>query len=213
MEITYVGHACFLIRFDTGLTVCFDPYKPGSVPGLSDCNVSADEVYCSHSHGDHCAFESVSKPFDPYEGPEPEVTVIKTFHDEVQGAKRGRNNITKVKSGDETVVHMGDIGCDLTDEQLAEIKWCDLLMIPVGGFFTIDCKKAHDMTNLIDPKVVIPMHYSSKRFGYDQISGREEFVELIGNDEDREIISRRFIADELPKVKALLLMEPLKILR
>ena len=86
-------------------------------------------------------------------------------------------------------------------------------MSPVGGFFTIDCKKAHDMTNLIDPKVVIPMHYSSKRFGYEQISGREEFVELIGNDEDREIISRRFVAEELPKVRALLLMEPLKILR
>ena len=213
MEITYVGHACFLIRFDTGLTVCFDPYKSSSVPGLSDANVSADEVYCSHSHRDHCAFESVSRPFDPYEGPEPEVTVIKTFHDEVQGAKRGRNNITKVKSGDETVVHMGDIGCDLTEEQLAEIKGCDLLLIPVGGFYTIDCKQAHDMVGQIDPKVVIPMHYRSKKFGYDQISGREEFVELIGNDEDREIISRRFIAEELPKVRALLLMEPLKILR
>ena len=213
MEITYVGHACFVIRFDTGLTVCFDPYSPGSVPGLSDANVSADEVFCSHSHKDHSDFESVGKPFDPYTGPEPEVTVIKTFHDDVQGAKRGRNNITKVKSGDETVVHMGDIGCDLTDEQIDQIKRCDLLMIPVGGFFTIDCKKAHDMTNLIDPKVVIPMHYSSKRFGYDQISGREEFVELIGNDEDREIISRRFVAEELPKVRALLLMEPLKILR
>ncbi len=213
MEITYVGHACFVIRFDTGLTVCFDPYAHGSVPGLSDANACADEVFCSHSHKDHSDFESVGKPFEPYTGPAPEVTVIKTFHDDVQGAKRGRNNITKVRSGDETVVHMGDIGCDLTDEQIAEIKGCDLLMIPVGGFFTIDCKKAHDMTNLIDPKVVIPMHYSSKRFGYEQISGREEFVELIGNDEDREIISRRFVAEELPKVRALLLMEPLKILR
>ena len=54
------------------------------------------------------------------------------------------------------------------------------LIIHIIKVFTIDCKKAHDMTNLIDPKVVIPMHYSSKRFGYEQISGREEFVELIG---------------------------------
>lgn len=213
MEITFVGHACFLIRFDTGLTVCFDPYKPGSVPGLSDANVSADEVYCSHSHRDHCDYESVGKPFDPYEGPAPEVKIIRTFHDEVQGAKRGRNNVTKVTSGNETVVHMGDIGCDLTDEQIEEIKGCDLLLIPVGGFYTIDCRKAHDMVGQIDPKVVIPMHYRSKLFGYDEISGREEFVELIGNDEDREIISRRFICDELPKVKSLLLMEPLKFLR
>ena len=179
MEITFVGHACFLIRFDTGLTVCFDPYKPGSVPGLSDANVSADEVYCSHSHRDHCDYESVGKPFDPYEGPAPEVKIIKTFHDEVQGAKRGRNNVTKVTSGNETVVHMGDIGCDLTDEQIEEIKGCDLLLIPVGGFYTIDCRKAHDMVGQIDPKVVIPMHYRSKLFGYDEISGREEFVEIL----------------------------------
>ena len=177
MEITYVGHACFVIRFDTGLTVCFDPYAHGSVPGLSDANACADEVFCSHSHKDHSDFESVGKPFEPYTGPAPEVTVIKTFHDDVQGAKRGRNNITKVRSGDETVVHMGDIGCDLTDEQIAGIKGCDLLMIPVGGFYTIDCKKAHDMTNLIDPKVVIPMHFRLDDKGFDVIGTLKDFTE------------------------------------
>ncbi len=213
MEVTFVGHACFLIRFDTGLTVCFDPYSHGSVPGLSDANVSADEVFCSHSHKDHSDFESVGKPFEPYTGSEPEVTVIRTFHDDVQGAKRGRNNITKVRSGDETVVHMGDIGCDLTGDQIAVIKGCDLLMIPVGGYYTIGCQKAFEMVGQIDPKVVIPMHYKSKKFGYDVLSGREEFVELIGNEGEREIVSRRFTAEELPKEKSLLLMEPLRILK
>ena len=189
MEVTFVGHACFLIRFDTGLTVCFDPYKPNCVPGLSDVNVQADEVYCSHSHADHNDFEAVGTPYERYTGPEPEVEIIKTFHDEVEGAKRGRNNITKITSG------------------------CDLLLIPVGGYYTIDCKKAFEMVGQIDPKVVIPMHYKSKKFGYDVLSGREEFVELIGNEGEREIISRRFTVEELPKVKSLLLMEPLRILK
>jgi len=213
MEVTFIGHACFLIKFDTGLTVCFDPYKPGYVPGLSDVNVFADEVYCSHSHADHNYYEAVGEPYEPYTGPAPEVEVIKTFHDEVEGAKRGRNNITKVTSGNENVVHMGDIGCNLTDEQLAVIRGCDLLLIPVGGYYTIDCKKAFEMVGQIDPKVVIPMHYKSKKFGYDVLSGREEFVELIGNEGDREIIGRKYMVEELPAVKSLLLMEPLRVLR
>ena len=213
MEVTYVGHACFLVKFDTGLTVCFDPYKTGSVPGLSDANVFADEVYCSHSHADHSDFENVGTPYEPYSGDAPKVEVIRTFHDEVEGAKRGRNNITKVTSGSENVVHMGDIGCGLTEEQISVIKGCDLLLIPVGGFYTIDCKKAAELTSRIDPKVVIPMHFKSKKFGYDVMSGREEFVEIIGNEGDREIISRRYNVEELPKVKSLLLMEPLRILR
>ena len=62
MEITFIGHACFVVKFATGLTVCFDPYESGYVPGLADPDVAADEVFCSHSHRDHCDFASVRKP-------------------------------------------------------------------------------------------------------------------------------------------------------
>ena len=212
MEVTYVGHACFIIRFSTGLSVCFDPYAKGSVPGLSDANAVADEVYCSHTHADHNDSGSVRSPEKPYEGPAPEVEIIRTFHDEVRGAKRGTNTITLVKSGSETVVHMGDIGCDLTDEQLAKIKGCDLLLIPVGGFFTIGCRQAFDLCGRIDPAAVVPMHFSGESFGYDVISGREEFVELIKNAGDREIINAGSSIDDLPSGKSLLLMDPLRIL-
>ena len=114
MDITYIGHSCFLIKFDTGLTVCFDPYKEGSVPGLGPTDVEAHEVFCSHSHNDHNDFESVMSPAEPYTGREPEIDIIKTFHDDVQGAARGRNNITIVKVGGEKDGHMGDSGCDIT---------------------------------------------------------------------------------------------------
>ena len=209
MEITYIGHACFLIRFSTGLSVCFDPYSKGSVPGLAEADVIADEVYCSHSHGDHNDHGSVGTPENPYEGPAPEVEVISTFHDDVRGAKRGKNKITIVKAGGETVVHMGDIGCDLTAEQADKIKGCDLLLIPVGGFYTIDCKKAYEICLLTDPKTVVPMHYSGDSFGYDVISGREEFVSLIKSRGDREIIYGGSSIASLPSEKTLLLMDPL----
>ena len=212
MEVVYVGHACFLIKFDSGLSVCFDPYKEGSVPGLAAHNVVAHEVFCSHSHDDHNDFESVRAPEFPYKGSEPQVDILRTFHDDVQGAARGRNNITIVKSGSEKVVHMGDIGCGLNNEQLDRIKGCDLLMIPVGGFFTIGCKEAFDLCQKIDPKVVVPMHYRGETFGYDVISGREEFVELVRNAGGRAIVNGGNSVDTLPEEKSLLLLDPLRIL-
>lgn len=214
MEITYVGHSCFLIKLSTGYSICFDPYAPGSVPGLSDTDIVADSVNCSHKHPDHYGFESVGAPAKPYAGELPEIEYIASFHDDVQGAKRGVNNITVVTSAaDNTkIVHMGDTGCDLTDEQLSKIKGCDLLLIPVGGFFTIDCKKAFEMTCLIDPKAVVPMHFRGTSFGYDLISGREEYVELIKRKGGRRIIEAGSRISALPDEKALLLMDPLRIL-
>ena len=211
MDITYIGHACFLIKFATGLTVCFDPYKKGSVPGLAEPDVKADEVFCSHSHDDHSDFNSVLPPEEPYAGSEPQVETIRTFHDDVQGAARGRNNITIVKSGKDKVVHMGDIGCEITDEQLDRIKGCDLLLIPVGGFFTINCRQAYRMLCQIDPKAVVPMHFRGETFGYDVISGREEFVRLVKDAGDRRIVNGGSHIGSLPDGKTLILMDPLRI--
>ena len=208
MEVTYIGHACFVIRFESGLSVCFDPYSPGSVPGLADCSAVADEVYCSHSHADHNGYKYVTKPETPYSGPAPEVEIISTFHDDVRGAKRGTNNITVVKSGGETVVHMGDIGCALTSEQLDRIKGCSLLLIPVGGFFTIDSKQAFEMCEQIGPEVIVPMHYSGDGFGYDVISGREDFAEMIKEGGIYNTVEGGSSVS-LPAGKTLLLMDPL----
>ena len=210
MEITFIGHACFVVKFATGLTVCFDPYESGYVPGLADPDVAADEVFCSHSHRDHSDFESVRKPEEPYYGTEPEVDILRTFHDDVQGAARGRNNITIVKSGGEKIVHMGDIGCDLSEEQLDRIRGCDLLMIPVGGFYTINCRQAYRMCEQIDPKAVVPMHFRGATFGYDRISGREEFVKLCEDDGKREIVKAGSFVGSLPDGKTLLVMDPLR---
>lgn len=208
MEVTYIGHAYFVIRFESGLSVCFDPYSPGSVPGLADCSAVADEVYCSHSHADHNGYMYVIKPDPHYSGPAPEVEIISTFHDDVRGAKRGTNNITVVKSGGETVVHMGDIGCAITSDQLDRIKGCSLLLIPVGGFFTIDSKQAFDMCEQIGPEVIVPMHYSGDGFGYDVISGREDFAEMIKEGGIYNTVDGGSCAS-LPAGKTLLLMDPL----
>ena len=209
MKITYIGHACFVIENNAGGKIATDPYKKGSVPGLSAPDIEADEVICSHGHSDHNAYDEVSAPAEPWGG-DFKILSIKTYHDNMKGVLRGRNNINRFEVDGLKFVHMGDIGCELTDTQLDEIKGCDVLMIPVGGFFTINARQAYEMINLIEPRAVIPMHYRGVNFGYKEIAGREEFVESIVKEGKREIITAGSVIDSIPEEKTLILMEPLR---
>ena len=177
MKITYLAHSCFIAEED-GYRVVFDPYEPGSVPGAGDVNVTAEMVICSHEHGDHNARECVTieegKPC-PFE-----ITRLESFHDDHKGKLRGKNTITILR-GRNSLAHMGDIGCDLTEEQLQELKGVDVLLIPVGGFFTINAKQAKEMADAIGAKVVIPMHYRGKGFGYKVIGTVDAFTKLCEN--------------------------------
>ena len=209
MKITYIGHSCFVIENNAGGKIATDPYKPGSVPGYSAPDIEADEVLCSHGHDDHNDFEAVRSPEQPWGG-DFEIRTFKTFHDDKMGRLRGRNNINMFTVDGLRFVHMGDIGCELQDTQIDELKGCDVLMIPVGGFYTINARQAYEMLIDLEPRAVIPMHYRGVNFGYGEIAGREEFVELIAKEGKREIITAGSIADSLPEGKTLILMEPLR---
>ena len=209
MKITYIGHACFLIEDNAGRKLCIDPYKSGSVPGLKDHSVTADETVCSHGHGDHCDIEGVITPENVLTG-KFDIESINTFHDDVQGAARGRNNISIITVDGYKVVHMGDIGCDLTEPQLDRIRNCDVLMIPVGGFYTIDAMQAFNMTQDIDPRIVIPMHYRGKTFGYNEISTCEEFVRLIESEGNRRVIRDTSVIETVSQGKSMFALDPLR---
>lgn len=90
------------------------------------------------------------------------------------GSHRGKNTIHILTYENMKVVHMGDIGCMIDD--LSKIKNCDVLMIPIGGYYTIDTKEALEYNNQIQPRIVIPMHYRSGDMGYDVLSTNEEFI-------------------------------------
>ena len=135
MKITWIGHACFKIE-SNGYTLILDPYEDGYVPGLKPLRESANMVLCSHEHGDHNAkdlieiTEGQSSPFT--------ITTIDTFHDEVQGAKRGPDTIHIIDDGSFRIAHLGDLGCELEKEQIEQLKNLDVCLIPVGGHYTID---------------------------------------------------------------------------
>ena len=172
MKIEYLGHACF--RIDGCLVI--DPYKDGSVPGLESLRVSAAKVICTHGHADHSGVECVE-----LDGGECnlEIREVASFHDDVGGSLRGPNTIFVItNSAGEKLVHLGDLGHFPNNEQLAAISDADYLLIPVGGYYTIDAATAVKICEAARPKCIIPMHYRTDVSGYPELAMVDEFVEL-----------------------------------
>ena len=172
VKIEYLGHACFLV--DDNLVI--DPYKDGSVPGLEPLRVSAVKVICSHEHADHSGVECVKLVDGVCDF---EIREVASFHDDRGGTLRGPNAIFVVTSSSkEKLVHLGDLGHFPDDEQLAAISDADYLLIPVGGYYTIDAATAVKICEAARPKCIIPMHYRTDVSGYPELATVDEFVEL-----------------------------------
>ena len=174
MNLIWNGHSCFTLKTAEG-SVVFDPYRDGSVPGLSPIRLTADLVLCSHDHRDHGARELVALTGRT---PSFSVETISTFHDPEGGALRGPDTIHILSAEGMRLAHLGDLGCELAPEQLDRLRGLDVLLIPVGGYYTIDAKQAQALAEELKPRIVVPMHYRSDTFGYEVISGVEDFLAL-----------------------------------
>lgn len=176
LRIIWHGHACF--EFVCGeRSAVIDPYR--EVPGYPALALEAGEIYASHSHhDDHGYFEAVKIIAQPGKSPF-KVTTVDTFHDPEGGALRGKNKITVIEAGGVRLAHFGDLGHELSAEQLEAIKGIDIAMIPVGGFYTIDGIQAAELAGKIDAKIVIPMHYRRNGRGFDVISEPDVFLDAL----------------------------------
>lgn len=178
-HITWLGHSCFQLVCEDH-SILFDPYEDGYVPGLSPLRAAAHEVFCSHDHRDHNAKELIRKL--PEDGKRPfQVTTVVTDHDTEQGRLRGKNAIHILESHDLRIAHFGDLGYLPTQEQAAQLMELDVIMIPVGGYYTIGPEEAKKVVALLRPKVVIPMHYRSETFGFPVLSTVDDFLSLDGD--------------------------------
>ena len=175
MKITWCGHSCFLLETAEG-SVVLDPYAPGSVPGLTLPALTADLVLCSHGHGDHGYAQGVA-----LSGRDPgfSVTAIPCFHDDQGGRLRGVNRIHVIEAEGLRVAHLGDLGHLLSREQLAALGQLDVLLIPVGGHYTIGPETAADTAKAVDARITVPMQYRGAGFGYDVIGPVEKFTALM----------------------------------
>ena len=174
MKIRYYGHSCFVIE-EAGYRIVLDPFD--GVPGYKPLHdIEANETSCSHGHGDHSYVEAVNvtpKTPSPFK-----ITKIESWHDPEKGALRGPNTIRIFEAGGVKLAHFGDIGCELTDEQMKQLAGLDAALVPVGGFYTIDAAQAKELCDALRPGTVIPMHYRLGEFGYPVIAELSDFTKL-----------------------------------
>lgn len=178
VSVTYIGHACFALEWQ-GWRVVLDPYADGSVPGLESVRETADAVYCSHDHRDHGAVKNVKCR----KGQAPAgfaVEELETEHDPCGGALRGKNTVRVFTFGALRCAHLGDLGRDLTEAECALLRDLDLLLLPVGGYYTIDAAQARVILDRLRPRVAVAMHYRTDRSGYAEIAHIDAALTRLG---------------------------------
>ena len=179
VNITWYGHSCFKLEC-RGYSVVLDPYANGKVPGLPPLALTADAVYCSHYHDDHGCAEAVRLVSGGAPCPFA-VTELETEHDGEGGRLRGMNTVRIFTAGRLRVAHMGDVGRPLRKHEAETLRGVDALLIPVGGYYTIDAAQAAEMVDIISPRVTIPMHYRSGDIGFSVLAAPDDFVKRFDN--------------------------------
>ncbi len=205
MEITYIGHSCFKLK-GKELSLVIDPYDPKI--GYKLPKLEADVVLSSHDHFDHSNASGITgsrmyidSPGE-YEISNAFISGYPTFHDDKNGSLRGKNIIYTIDIDGFTILHLGDLGHELSDSTLENIGQVDVLMIPVGGFYTIDAETAAKVISSIEPGIVLPMHYkTADGTGVDKIEGLDKFLEEMGAEDVKKmdklkINSRADISEE-----------------
>jgi len=175
MKLTYFGHSCFLVQAQDGTKIILDPYRSGAYDGAvkyGPVGEAADVVVASHEHDDHGACDTV--PGNPRIYVHPDhitignvtITGIHVAHDDKGGRERGKNTLIVIDDGDLRLAHLGDLGHILDEAAVEALGRIDVLLVPVGGFFTIDHKQAAQVVEAVNPRVVIPMHYKTDRVDF-----------------------------------------------
>lgn len=200
MKIEYLGHSCFKLTESTGTSIVCDPYSDEI--GYAMRKVSADAVTVSHGHYDHNAVQNVDGAPILIDGGQNnglagvEINSIKSFHDTSRGKKRGENTIFKFRMDGIDVCHLGDLGEECSSALIDELLPVNVLLIPVGGTYTIDAEMAKEYVDRIMPEVVIPMHYRDKGCKLD-IDKVDAFLNLFDDVEEVDESSIELMRNDL----------------
>ena len=213
MKIRYLAHSAFVIETKAGVKIITDPYKPNSYDGAvgyKRIDELADVVTVTHFHDDHNAVNTiknnpvvVDKPGE-YEVKGVKIKGVKTYHDPKQGEERGDNTVYVYEIEGKKVCHLGDLGEVIDDEKAKEIGEVDILLIPVGGYFTIDAKEADRVIEKLNPKIVIPMHFKTEFLGF-PIASVDEFLQNKTNYE--KVDSYEIEIEDLPSERKVIVLK------
>ena len=203
MLIQHIGHAEFYLETESGYRIATDPYD--SSCGYPAQVLKADAALVSHGHHDHNAVENltglqtvIDRAGEYTLAPDIRVTAVRGFHDDAEGTKRGETLLFLIETEGLRVVHLGDLGCPLNDTQAEILKKPDVLMIPVGGFFTVDGHQAAEITKRLQARIALPMHYKTAYNSEWPISGPEVFLEHFPEESVmKEAVALRVTAGDL----------------
>jgi len=213
MNIKYLGHAAFVITSGTGIKIITDPYETSHDLTYGEITESADIVTVSHDHFDHSNVAAVKgnpevvRRTGRSTAKGMEFRGIATYHDEAKGKLRGNNIIFCFEVDGIRVCHLGDLGHLLDDKQVAEIGSVDIVLIPVGGYYTIDAKAATEVCNQLKPRVIMPMHYKTEK-GIPNIVGVDGFLGGKANVSQPDASQAEFKRGELPATSQIIVLKP-----
>ena len=196
ITLTWFGQATFVLKTSTGLNALLDPAGPGTgydIPTQS----GIDLVTVSHEHSDHNAVSLAAgspmvlrglagndwaKIDQTVKGVR--VRTVGVYHDDTQGSQRGKNAIFVFEVDGLRLAHLGDLGHTLSPEQIKDVGPVDVILIPVGGYYTVDGKAATEVVNQLNPKIVIPMHYKTADLSPSLagvLAPVDDFIKAMGN--------------------------------
>ncbi len=214
MKIKWLGHASFLVTADSGVKIITDPYQTGGALNYDEIKESADIVTVSHEHFDHNHVASVGgNPEVVKTAGASEVKGLKfsgtpTYHDDTGGSQRGNNVIFCFEVDGVKVCHLGDLGHPLSDQQVAELGTVDILLIPVGGNYTIDASVATETYGKLNPRIIIPMHFNNERCKDFPVAGVDDFLQGKDNVTRLDSSETEFKAGELPAAAQIMVLKP-----
>jgi L-ascorbate metabolism protein UlaG (beta-lactamase superfamily) len=215
MDISPLGHSSFRIKGKT-VTVVTDPFDATLVGFPYPKHIAADIVTVSHGHKDHNAVSLIEgNPYvvngpGEYEVKGVGIIGISLFHDTEKGESRGTVTAYHIDIDGVNIVHMGDVGNTLTSDDVERLDGVDILMIPVGGVYTLDSNQAAGLISELEPSVVIPMHYqtprhSPKEFG--KLSPVSTFLKIMGKEDVVPVPKLSITKDRLPAEMQVVVLE------
>jgi L-ascorbate metabolism protein UlaG (beta-lactamase superfamily) len=215
VKIKWLAHSAFLITADSGTRIVTDPYKSSVRHKHGEFTEAADIVTVSHGHNDHNYTDPIKgnplvlDKVQEIKGVKDKSIKIKTVaaaHDEAGGSKRGANIIFCLDVDGVKICHCGDLGHVLTDAQVKAIGQVDVLMIPVGGFFTVEKAEADKVIEQLKPKIILPMHYLTEKISI-PIKGPEAFLQGKNNVKRAEGSEIEVKAGKLPASAQIIMLK------
>ncbi len=211
MDIYWLGQSCFKIKGKTA-TVIIDPFDPDFTGLKLPKDLEAQVVLSTHHHKDHdnVAYVTghpliITGPGE-YETKGVSIKGIATFHDKASGSERGINTIYYILIDGISIVHLGDLGHQLTEEQSSEIDSTDILMIPVGGKYSLNVEEASEVVAQMEPQIVIPMHYQIPELKIEGLNGVENFLKEMAAENIEPQSKLSITRDKLPETTTVVVL-------